>query len=243
MTNLFLQAVLIDRFSRQIIEESPLVEYTVIPATTHTHFIFGAVTITNLTGPPLPGVVVQLTGAAWQTQVTDASGRVTFTNLGVGQYLVTPLTNGFPGIKFDPTNALIDLGNPTNHMNHAEFVATPRIAVLRALEAVQVIQNWSNQIPLIAERSILVRAHLQLAGTSTVPINVDGARLVVTDPETAATESMLPVNHADDSNQRLFGFIMAIESALFAEFRVVPRILLWPARFAPRMDQWAAFWH
>jgi hypothetical protein len=195
MTNLFLQTVLIDRLSRQIIKESPVVEYTVIPTTPHTHFIFGAVTLTNLTGPPLSGVVVQLTGAAWQTQVTDAYGRVTFTNLGVGQYLVTPLTNGFPGIKFDPTNALIDLGNPTNHMNHAEFVATPRIVVLRALEAVQVIQNWSNQIPLIADKPTLVRAHLQLAGTSTVPIVVDGARLLVTDPDTSETESWLPVNH------------------------------------------------
>src|ERR1043166_4570168 len=53
------------------------------------------VTVEDSTGGRLPGVSVDLTGPATQTQVTDAQGQAHFLNLPVGTYTVKATLSGF----------------------------------------------------------------------------------------------------------------------------------------------------
>jgi uncharacterized repeat protein (TIGR01451 family) len=140
-------------------------------------FITGTVLQGGTNGQPVAGVTLLLGGALSLTNTTDTNGVYIFTNLNAGTYTVTPQTNGFPGIRFGPTNATVNLGSPTNCPGAANFVTTNVLIVLRALEVIQVVQDWSNSVPLVANKATLVRAHLQLYGTNITPILVNGARL------------------------------------------------------------------
>src|SRR5256885_5505841 len=53
------------------------------------------ITVEDSTGGRLPGVTVDLTGPATQTQVTDAQGQAHFLNLPVGTYTVKANLSGF----------------------------------------------------------------------------------------------------------------------------------------------------
>lgn len=125
----------------------------------------------------VPGIAVQLSGAAAAQGVTDAAGRVAFTNLNPGTYVLTPLTNGQPAARFSPTNATVVLGNPTNCDTTATFLLTSPAVVLRALEVNQAIQDWENSVPLVRSKPTVVRAHLELPAGVTDPVPVAGARL------------------------------------------------------------------
>lgn len=155
---------------------------------------------TGPNGSVLSGVTVQLSGAAGATLLTDANGFFNFTNLNPGNYVVTPLTNTQPYARFSPTNASFVIGQPTNCLcactNSATFFVTNDVVVLRALELVQVSQDWENSLPLVARKGTLVRAHLQLLGTNTTPVDVRGARLVATNLGSGATASWPPMNRS-----------------------------------------------
>jgi uncharacterized repeat protein (TIGR01451 family) len=140
-------------------------------------FITGTVLQGGAGGQPVAGVTLLLGGALSQTNLTDTNGVFVFSSLNAGTYTVTPQTNSFPGMQFAPTNATVILGSLTNCPGAANFVTTNNIIVLRALEVIQVIQDWSNSVVLVANKATLVRAHLQLYGTNTTPILVEGARL------------------------------------------------------------------
>jgi uncharacterized repeat protein (TIGR01451 family) len=140
-------------------------------------FITGTVLQGGTNGQPVAGVTMLLGGALSLTNTTDTNGVYIFTNLNAGTYTVTPQTNGFFGIQFAPTNATVSLGSPTNCPGAANFITTNIIVVLRALEVIQVVQDWSNSVVLVANKTTLVRAHLQLYGTNTAPILVENARL------------------------------------------------------------------
>ena len=166
-------------------------------------FISGTV-FTGTNGSGLQGVTIRLTGAANATMQTDGSGQYLFTNLNAGTYVVTPLTNGFPFIKITPTNATLMLGSTTNCTNYANFFATNRVVVLRALEVIQAVQDWENSVPLVENKRTMVRAHLQLYGTNTQPVRVRDATLqlsqgrlsVILSPLNAPTGLLVVTNDA-----------------------------------------------
>lgn len=128
-------------------------------------------------GTGVPGIAVQLAGPAAAQGLTDAAGRAVFTNLNPGVYTLTPLTNGQPTARFDPTNATVTLGNPTDCDTTARFALISPAVILRALEVNQAIQDWENSVPLVQDKSTIVRAHLQLPDSVTNPVLVAGARL------------------------------------------------------------------
>src|SRR5687767_10395320 len=53
------------------------------------------ITVADSTGAVLPGVTVELSGAANRTAVTDASGEARFLNLPPGNYTVAAKLQGF----------------------------------------------------------------------------------------------------------------------------------------------------
>ena len=128
-------------------------------------------------GSPVTNHPVTLSGgglAKPRLILTDANGYYIFTNTPTGNYTVTAVaTNGY---IFTPTNPVIIL-NATNCAAVTNFTAkVPRVVQLVALEVVQVIQDWSNSVPLIQAKKTFVRAHLQLP-TNGPPVLVQGARL------------------------------------------------------------------
>lgn len=145
-------------------------------------------------GSPLPNVTVKITGAASLTSLTDTNGSYIFTNLNAGTYIIAPQTNGLPGIRFTPGSITNVLGSPTNCTATADFITTNLIIVLRALEVVQVVQDWSNSVPLVAKKATLVRAHLQLFGTNTQPVLIENARLFAQNTTAATSADWSPDN-------------------------------------------------
>ena len=126
---------------------------------------------TNGTG--VAGALVNLTGAQTRAVMSDANGVYAFTNTPPGNYTVTPVaTNGF---TFTPTNATVAV-SATNCVAQANFTAAARKVLLVALEVVQVIQDWSNSVPLIQAKRTFVRVHLQLP-TNGPAVLIQGARL------------------------------------------------------------------
>src|SRR4029077_20904185 len=111
-------------------------------------FITGVV-LNGTNGPGVAGVTVQLTGTANGMTLTDTNGAFIFTNLNAGNYTVRPLTNGFAGARFTPTNGMVSLGNMTNCTESITFVMTNRLIVLRAIEVNQAVQDWENSVPVV----------------------------------------------------------------------------------------------
>ena len=125
-------------------------------------------------GPGISNICVNLSGTQSGQAWTDHNGNYIFTKTPPGNYTVTPLaTNGF---VFTPTNAAITV-SAEDPVGQADFIAERRVVELAALEVVQVIQDWSNSVPLIQDKQTWVRAFLQLAGTNTKPVEVQGVRL------------------------------------------------------------------
>ena len=72
------------------------------------------------------------------------------------------------------------LGGPNPTCNaYPQFFANRNAAEVVALEVVQVIQDWQNSVPLVANRATLIRAHLKPAGTNRTPVSIGNARLLV----------------------------------------------------------------
>jgi len=149
---------------------------------------------TGTNGSVLSGIAVELSGAASAILITDQNGAFNFTNLNAGDYTVTPLHDGVSYAEFAPTNTTFALGSLTNCGNSVTFFITNDVVVLRALEVVQVSQDWQNSVPLIAHKDTLVRAHLQLLGTNTDSVEVKGARLWATNLATMDSMSWWPRN-------------------------------------------------
>ncbi len=127
-------------------------------------------------GNPVTNHPVLLSGGGLREprpELTDANGYYIFTNTRAGNYTVTAVaTNGY---LFTPTNPAVVL-NAINCAAIVNFSATvPRVVQLVALEVVQVIQDWSNSVPLIQGKETYVRAHFQL--TNNTPVLLQGAQL------------------------------------------------------------------
>jgi uncharacterized repeat protein (TIGR01451 family) len=127
-------------------------------------------------GNPITNQPVTLSGgglARPRMVLTDVNGYYIFTNTPAGNYIVAAAaTNGY---LFTPTNAAVTL-DAMNCAAVTNFAAAPRAVQLVALEVVQVIQDWSNSVPLIQGKETYVRAHFQL--TNNNPVLLQGARLV-----------------------------------------------------------------
>ena len=124
-------------------------------------------------GAGVVGGLVKLTGAQTRTVMSDANGVYAFTNTPPGNYTVTPVaTNAF---IYTPTNAAVTI-SATNCVAQANFTSANRNVLLVALEVVQVIQDWSNSVPLIQSKKTFVRAHLQLP-TNGPAVLIQGAKL------------------------------------------------------------------
>lgn len=144
-------------------------------------------------GSPITNHLVRLISSGFPPKVrfvfTDANGYYIFTNAPPGNYFVTAIaTNGY---IFTPTNAGVTL-DATNCAAQTNFTALNRRGLqLVALEVVQVIQDWSNSVPLISDKATYVRAHLQLTNIAP-PILLQGARLYGTGTGGALPGSPLP---------------------------------------------------
>ena len=110
-------------------------------------------------------------GANWLT-VTPSTGTLAAqqtTNLSVAinaALLPAQVTN----------NAEISVsGNAPNSPQRVQVEAVQAIARLVGLEAVQVVQDWRNSVPLIGDKRTLVRAHIESFTTNQV--RVEGALL------------------------------------------------------------------
>ena len=82
------------------------------------------VTVEDTTGGRLPGVNVDLTGPATQTQVTDAEGQAHFLNLPVGTYTVKAALSGFN--TFTNTQVVVGTGSAESCAVLQPVTAHPR---------------------------------------------------------------------------------------------------------------------
>jgi hypothetical protein len=140
--------------------------------------------VLNANKDPMPGVTVELqslaNGAVVQRVNTDADGWAQFQWPAVGRFLMVPKPPD-RSVKFKPESTTWTIGAQVNPCggSHEQFVATRNSVEIAALEAVQVIQDWQNNVPLVARKPTLVRAFLKPTGTNRTPVAVRGARLVV----------------------------------------------------------------
>ncbi len=144
-------------------------------------------------GAAIASALVNLTGPANRTVMTDANGIYAFTNAQPGSYTVTPVaTNGY---VFTPTNAAVTI-SATNCVAQANFVtAQNRTVLLVAIEVNQAIQDWSNSVPLVQDKATVVRTFFQLPNATNPPVLLQGARLHGTSGGSALPGSPLsPMN-------------------------------------------------
>jgi hypothetical protein len=80
------------------------------------------VTVEDSTGGRLPGVSIDLTGPATQTQVTDAQGQAHFLNLPVGTYTVKASLSGFNA--FTNNQVVVATGSATPLMIRMSVAGT-----------------------------------------------------------------------------------------------------------------------
>ena len=158
--------------------------------------IYGSVNYISNTGPAVSNITVTLKGgtlAMPRISITDMSGKYIFTNPPPGAYTVTPIpTNGY--VFLAPTNAMVTI-TATNCSTNVNFIATNRTVQMIAMEVIQVIQDWSNSVPLTAAKSTFVRVHLHLPPTNNGPVLLQNARLYGTNNGAALPGSPLsPVN-------------------------------------------------
>lgn len=139
---------------------------------------------------PIANVTITLLDLASGRNVnttTAADGSFIFNNVPAGNYSVTP-TPPQPGFVFTPPFAAGAVGgaNPSCN-NYPLFVGSLNAVELVALEAVQVVQDWQNNLPLVEGKPTLIRAFLKPAGTNTQPVRVNNATLLVQSGATTKT--------------------------------------------------------
>ncbi|PYQ73890.1 MAG: hypothetical protein DMG04_12285 [Acidobacteria bacterium] len=123
------------------------------------------VTVEDTTGGRLPGVNVDLTGPATQTQVTDAEGQAHFLNLPVGTYTVKAALSGFN--TFTNTQVVVGTGSATPLMvrmavaGTAETVnvtaATPIIDLKRETTTTNVTLEELQNIPTARDPWVIMQ--------------------------------------------------------------------------------------
>jgi hypothetical protein len=97
----------------------------------------------------------------------------------------------------DPVGIAVDLqGNVYVGDTDNDLIrqGQPPVVQVVALEVTQVIQDWSNSIPLIQGKDTYVRAHLQLTNAAAEPVTVSGAMLYYAGPDGAYSQSTTPIN-------------------------------------------------
>ncbi len=132
----------------------------------------------NTNGAPVPNFRVYMTSlglnAFPRVATTDTNGNYIFTNTPPGSYLIAPRADR--GYLFNPVFRNVTL-TANNCLARADFATTNRLVYLIALEVTQVIQDWSNSVPLIQNKETWVRAHFQLPTNNTGTVDLNGARL------------------------------------------------------------------
>ncbi len=136
-------------------------------------------------GQPFPGVEVVVLEAQQgrppirRTTTTDSRGEFVFAGLPAGLFDITP-TPPDGSFTFTPAFFRFTLGGPAGNCgNFFTFRANRNAVEIVAIEAVQVIQDWQNNVPLVQDKATLVRAFLKPAGTNRTPVVVNNARLRV----------------------------------------------------------------
>jgi uncharacterized repeat protein (TIGR01451 family) len=129
------------------------------------------------TNPPSQTIPVQNTGTSnlILTVTTTITNGGNWLNVTLNRAVLTPnqttnLTVSVDATQLspDPTNtASVSISanssnSPLSFMVEAVHTNTPRLI---ALEVVQVVQDWSNSVPLIAGKTTTVRAHIQSIGS------------------------------------------------------------------------------
>jgi hypothetical protein len=97
----------------------------------------------------------------------------------------------------DPVGIVVDLqGNVYVGDTDNDLIrqGQPPVVQVVALEVTQVIQDWSNSIPLIQGKDTYVRAHLQLTNADAPPITISGAMLYYAGPDGVYSQSTTPIN-------------------------------------------------
>ncbi len=130
------------------------------------------------TGQPFPGIEVVVLEARHnlppvrRTATTDAQGEWLLPNLPAALYEITP-TPPQAGFTFNPTFLRFVLGGPAGNCgNYFTFRASRNAAEIVAIEAVQVIQDWQNNVPLVEGKSTLIRAFVKPTGTNQTPVPI-----------------------------------------------------------------------
>ena len=72
------------------------------------------VTVVDAQGRPIPGVLVEVGGAASQSQTTDDKGEAHFLNLSPGRYTVTANLSGFRTFRADNIEVAAGISVPLN---------------------------------------------------------------------------------------------------------------------------------
>ncbi len=136
-------------------------------------------------GQPFPGVEVVVLEAQQgrppirRTTTTDSRGEFVFVGLPAGLFEITP-TPPDASFTFTPPFFRFVLGGPAGNCgNFFTFRANRNAVEIVSIEAVQVIQDWQNNVPLVQDKATLIRAFLKPAGTNRTPVVVNNARLRV----------------------------------------------------------------
>jgi uncharacterized repeat protein (TIGR01451 family) len=136
-------------------------------------------------GQPIPGVEIVVLEARLigppvrRTTTTDVHGEWVLKGLPAALYEITP-TPPDASFVFTPRFARFVLGGPGGDCgNYFTFQANRNAVELLALEAVQVIQDWQNNVPLVQDKATLIRAFVKPVGTNRTPVVVNNARLRV----------------------------------------------------------------
>lgn len=139
--------------------------------------------IATANGQAVPGIVVEIRQLVpnrppiIRQATTDTNGEFVIKNLPNATHVIVPIPPD-KGFTFAPTNATRTL--PADKCrNFLLFTANRSAVEIVAIEAVQVIQDWQNNVPLVYGKQTLIRAFVKPAGSNTLPVTMDGVRLRV----------------------------------------------------------------
>jgi uncharacterized repeat protein (TIGR01451 family) len=143
-------------------------------------------------GAPVSGIDIAIfppgAATATATLTTDTNGSVTFKNVNPGIWMVQPQVTD-PKQSFTPGTDKVGIGRLDTCRNTCIFTVNQNSVELVAMEAVQVIQDWKNSMPLVEGKATLLRIFLKPAGTNTAPVIVKGLKLKV-EPEGGKTVTL-----------------------------------------------------
>jgi uncharacterized repeat protein (TIGR01451 family) len=139
--------------------------------------------IATANGQAVPGIVVEIRQLVLnrppiiRQATTDTNGEFVIKNLPNATYFIVP-TPPDKGFTFTPKDATRSL--PADKCrNYVLFTANRSAVEIVAIEAVQVIQDWQNNVPLVHAKPTLIRAFVKPAGSNALPVTMDGVRLRV----------------------------------------------------------------